>query len=73
MITKDKERGTNLNILDELSDNQDLVIELKYLTRLRHDPEAAALVDRIQNDIDSLYKKLYGGEVVEVIGDDDLD
>lgn len=72
MIIKDEERVSHLRTIDELSDNQDLVIELKYKARLQHNPKAAALADRIQNDIDSLYRELYGGEVVEAIGDDDL-
>jgi uncharacterized protein with PhoU and TrkA domain len=72
MITKDDQRDTHLHILDELSDNQDLVIELKYLARLRHNRKAANLANRIQNDIDSLYRELHGGEVEEVIGDDDF-
>lgn len=72
MITKDDERDAHLHILDELSDNQDLVIELKYLARLRHNRKAANLANRIQNDIDSLYRELHGGEVEEVIGDDDF-
>ena len=72
MIIKDEERVSHLRTIDELSDNQDLVIELKYKARLQHNPKAAALADRIQNDIDSLYRELYGGEVVEAMGDDDL-
>jgi hypothetical protein len=72
MTTKDEDRNTHLHTIDELSDNQDVVIELKFLARLRHDPKAAALADKIQGDIDSLYRRLYGGEVVEVVDDDDL-
>ncbi|WP_223507922.1 hypothetical protein [Pseudomonas sp. BF-B-25] len=73
LLSNDEGRDTHLSTLNELSDNQDRVYELKHLARLRHNSKAAALADKIQNDIDTLYKELYGGKVVEVLDDDDLD
>lgn len=72
MLTNVEGWDTHLSTLNELSDNQDRVYELKHLARLRHDSSSAALADKIQNDIDTLYKKLYGGKVIEVQDDDDL-
>lgn len=72
LLTKDLERESYLNTLNELSDNQDRVYELKHLARLRHDPKVAAIADRIQKDIDALYEQLYGGKVMEDQDDDDV-
>lgn len=69
LLTKDLERDTHLNTLNDLSDNQDRVYELKHLARLHHNPKAVALADKIQNDIYALYEELYGGKIVEPLDD----
>lgn len=65
LLISNEHWGEHMNTLNRLSDAQDSAAELKHLARLQDDAEAYAQAEEIDNLVNSLYIKLFGGKPIE--------